>query len=47
MKLKLIVSAFEKLSGLKINFHKSDLYYFGEAQAQVDMYVELFGRGQG
>jgi hypothetical protein len=30
--LKLILSAFELLSGLKINFHKSELYCFGEAQ---------------
>jgi hypothetical protein len=25
--LKLILSAFEQLSGLKINFHKSELFY--------------------
>ena len=30
--LKLILSAFEQLSGLKINFHKSELFCFGEAQ---------------
>jgi hypothetical protein len=29
--LKLILSAFELLSGLKINFHKSELFCFGEA----------------
>jgi hypothetical protein len=29
--LKLILSAFEKLSGLKINFHKSELICFSEA----------------
>jgi hypothetical protein len=29
--LKLILSAFEHLSGLKINFHKSELFCFGEA----------------
>jgi hypothetical protein len=33
--LKLILSAFEQLSGLKINFHKSELYCFGEAQDQT------------
>jgi hypothetical protein len=27
--LKLILSVFEKLSGLKINFHKSKLFCFG------------------
>ena len=30
--LKLILSAFEQLSGLKINFHKSELFCFREAQ---------------
>jgi hypothetical protein len=29
--LKLILSAFEQLSGLKINFHKSESFCFGEA----------------
>jgi hypothetical protein len=29
--LKLILSAFEQLCGLKINFHKSELFYFSEA----------------
>ena len=33
--LKLILSAFERLSGLKINFHKSELFCFGEAQAEA------------
>jgi hypothetical protein len=45
--LKLILAAFEQLSGLKINFHKSELFYFGEAQDSVADYVELFGSGQG
>ena len=31
--LKLLLCAFEQLSGLKINFHKSELFCFGEAQA--------------
>jgi hypothetical protein len=30
-KAKLILAAFEQLSGLKINFHKSELFCFGEA----------------
>ena len=30
--LKLLLCAFEQLSGLKINFHKSKLFCFGEAQ---------------
>jgi hypothetical protein len=45
--LKLILSAFELLSGLKINFHKSELFCFGEAQDEVNAYAELFGCGQG
>jgi hypothetical protein len=45
--LKLILSAFELLSGLKINFHKSELYCFGEGQDHAQLYVELFGCNQG
>ena len=45
--LKLIILAFEQLSGLKINFHKSELFCFGEAQDDVALYAELFGCGQG
>ena len=45
--LKLILSAFEQLSGLKINFHKSDLYCFGEAKNEAHLYAELFGCGHG
>ena len=41
--LKLILSAFEQLSGLKINFHKSELFCFGDAQAEANQYAELFG----
>jgi hypothetical protein len=45
--LKLILAAFEQLSGLKINFHKSELFCFGEAQDEASLYAELFGCGQG
>jgi hypothetical protein len=45
--LKLILSAFEQLSGLKINFHKSELFCFGEALDEVNAYANLFGCGQG
>jgi hypothetical protein len=45
--LKLILAAFEQLSGLKINFHKSELFCFGDAQDSVADYAELFGCGQG
>jgi hypothetical protein len=43
--LKIILSAFEQLSGLKINFHKSELFYFGEARDEVNAYTNLFGCG--
>jgi hypothetical protein len=45
--LKLILSAFEQLSGLKINFHKSELFCFGEAKDDANLYAELFGCGLG
>uniref|UniRef100_A0A8I6Z7X8 Reverse transcriptase domain-containing protein n=1 Tax=Hordeum vulgare subsp. vulgare TaxID=112509 RepID=A0A8I6Z7X8_HORVV len=41
--LKLILCLFEQLSGLKINFHKSELFCFGDAQAEQLMYYQLFG----
>jgi hypothetical protein len=31
--LKFILAAFEQLSHLKINFHKSELFFFGKAQS--------------
>jgi hypothetical protein len=45
--LKLILSAFELLSGLKINFHKSELFCFGEAQDDANEYAKIFGCGLG
>jgi hypothetical protein len=45
--LKLILSAFEKLSGLKTNFHKSELFCFDEALNKVNAYAILFDCGQG
>jgi hypothetical protein len=45
--LKLILAAFKQLSGFKINFHKSDLFCFGEAQDSAAEYAELCGCGQG
>ena len=41
--LKLILSAFEQLSGLKINFHRSELFCFGDAQEAAAQYAKLFG----
>lgn len=37
--MKLLLCAFEQLSGLKINFHKSELFCFGEAQEAIDQYT--------
>jgi hypothetical protein len=45
--LKMVLCAFEKLSGLKINFHKSELFTFGETKNKVVEYVELFGCKEG
>jgi hypothetical protein len=44
--LKFILSVFKQFLGLKINLHKSELFCFGDAQDQVDLYVELFGSQQ-
>jgi hypothetical protein len=41
--LKQILCAFENLSGLKINFHKSEILCFGKTKEKADQYVGLFG----
>jgi hypothetical protein len=41
--LKILLCAFENLSGLKINFHKSEVFCFGEAKAIQDEYSSIFG----
>jgi retron-type reverse transcriptase len=41
--MKLLLSAFEQLSGLKINFHKSGIFYFEEAKDYESQYEQLFG----
>jgi hypothetical protein len=41
--LTLILSVFGQLSGLKINFHISKLFCFGDAQDEAARYAELFG----
>jgi len=41
--LKLLLCAFEQLSGLKINFHKSELFYFGAAKGVQQDYMNIFG----
>jgi hypothetical protein len=41
--MKLILSTFEQLSGLKINFHKSEIFCFGKAKEHEESYSQLFG----
>lgn len=36
--LKLILGVFEQLSGLKINYHKSEIFYFGAAKDRESVY---------
>ena len=41
--MKLILCIFEQLSGLKINFHKSEIFSFGKAKDMEDQYRHIFG----
>jgi hypothetical protein len=41
--LKLLLCAFEQLSGLKINFHKSEIFCYGAAKEMEEFYTSLFG----
>ena len=41
--LKLLLCAFEQLSGLKINFHKSEFFCYGAAKEMEESYTDLFG----
>jgi hypothetical protein len=45
--IKLTLTAFEQLSDFKINFHKSELFCFREAQDSSAAYADFFGCGQG
>jgi len=45
--MKLLFYNFEQLSGLKINFHKSKIFCFGEAKEFEDQYMGLFGCNTG
>jgi hypothetical protein len=45
--MKLLLCPFEQLSGLKINFHKSGLFCYGEAQQMEGHYTNLFRCGLG
>jgi hypothetical protein len=41
--MKLIMCIFEQLSGLKINFHKSEIFCFGKAKDLESQYKQIFG----
>ena len=41
--MKLLLCTFEQLSGLKINFHKSELFCYGTTKANQHEYVQNFG----
>ena len=43
LNMKLILCIFEQLSGMKINFHKSELFCFGKAKEVEERYRLLFG----
>jgi hypothetical protein len=43
LNMKLVLCIFEQLSGLKINFHKSELFCFGRAKDLQTEYKTLFG----
>jgi hypothetical protein len=45
--MKLLLSGFEQLSGLKINLHKSEIFCFGEAKDYESPYEQLFGCKKG
>jgi hypothetical protein len=43
LNMKLVLCIFEQLSGLKINFHKSEIFSFGKAKYVEEDYKILFG----
>jgi hypothetical protein len=45
--MKLLLCLFEQLSELKINFHKSELFYSGEAKDWETQYTNLYECGLG
>ena len=45
--LKLLLLAFEQVSGLKINYHKSELFCFGQAAEEETQYQQKFGCKKG
>jgi hypothetical protein len=45
--MKLLLCAFEQLSGLKIHFHKSKMFCYGATKEMENQYTNLFGCGLG
>jgi hypothetical protein len=45
--MNLLLCTFEELSGLKINFYKSEVFCFGEARDYESQYEQLFGCKKG
>jgi len=45
--MKIVLCTFEKLSGQKINFHKSELFSLGEAKSKIGTYKQIFGCKEG
>ena len=45
--LKSLFVAFEQVSGLKINYHKSELFCFGKAIEEEHQYQQIFGCKKG
>jgi hypothetical protein len=45
--IKLLLSAFQQLLGLKINFHKSEIFCFGQSKDYELQYERLFGCKKG
>jgi hypothetical protein len=41
--MKLLLCIFEQLSGLKINFHKSEIFCFGKAKDEEHQYKHIMG----
>jgi hypothetical protein len=45
--MKLLLCTFEQLTRLKINFHKNEVFCYGEAKEIENYYTNLFGCGLG
>jgi hypothetical protein len=45
--MKLLLTAFEQLSGLKINFHSSEIFCYAEAKEMEHEYTCLLGCNAG